>query len=101
MHFGSGNINNYGTMNSGSINISRDPLSKYVQGIDRLLARIESSHPIYLEVLGYQQQLAENVDTVCRYGDTPTNKAQRAEIITQLNRVSLQTIGQSFNSLCR
>jgi serine/threonine protein kinase len=77
-----------------------DDYSAYGSGLSRLLDRIEQDHPRYSDVLVYQQRLTENVWRSQLYGDTVTQKAERAEIIHHLNLLSVPVLGTTFNELC-
>jgi len=75
--------------------------SRYETGLDNLQAQLGQSHPRYGDFLVYQQRLMENITQVRRYGDTETRRAERAEIIDQLNTMALLVTGVSFNSYCK
>ena len=76
-----------------------DVYSFYETGLRQLLARL-GQDPRYSEVHVYQQRLCENITQSRRYGDTNTRKAERAEIIDQLNSFVLSVLGISFGELC-
>jgi len=77
-----------------------DVYALYEDGLSQLLDRIGQGHPGYPEALVYRQRLAENIAQSRRYGDTATRKAERAEIIDQLNAFALPALGVSFSDLC-
>ena len=80
--------------------VGSDSLSAYLRGIEQVINLITEDHPTYLvEVLGYQQQMRETIAATRQFGDTPTDRARRAEIVARLNRICLQTIGRPFNQL--
>ncbi|MBE2202333.1 MAG: hypothetical protein IAE79_27225 [Anaerolinea sp.] len=79
----------------------RDNLSRYEIGLDALQAQLGSDHPRYGEFLLYQQRLTENLAQARRYGDTETRRAERAEIVDQLNALSLAVTGVPFNKFCQ
>ncbi|HUM69070.1 MAG TPA: hypothetical protein PLK31_09515, partial [Chloroflexota bacterium] len=79
----------------------RDTFSSYEIGTQRLLAQMRQNHPRYLEALGYQDRLRDNIDRSRRFGDTGSRKADRAEIVEQLNELSLSVTSISFNELCK
>lgn len=79
----------------------RDHLSRYEIGLDSLHARLGQSHARYGEFLVYQQRLTENLAQARRYGDTETRRAERAEIVDQLNALSLAVTGVPFNEFCQ
>lgn len=74
--------------------------SEYKVGLERLLEKIDKSNPNYLDLLSYQARLIENIERTRRYGDTESRKAERAQIIEQLNLLALSEIKLSFNELC-
>jgi len=76
-----------------------DPWSQYEAGLNRLLTRLGQDHPRYTEALVLQQRLLENLGRVRLYGDTETNRAERAQIFAVLNRLTLEAVGSSFNDL--
>lgn len=78
-----------------------DVLTTYETGLSLLLKRLGQEHPRYAEALVLQSRLLENLAQARRYGDTQTRRAERAEIIDQLNRLALQTLGTSFNDLAQ
>jgi hypothetical protein len=79
----------------------RDHFSRYEAGITKLLARLGSEHRRYADALVYQQRLTENITQARRFGDEPERRADRAEIIDQLNNLSRMELGISFNELSR
>ncbi len=84
---------------------SADPLVwqrtfSYEQGLQQLLNRIPPHHDRYADLLLFQAQLTENLAKAHRYGETAELRADRSRIIEQLNHLSLDVVGQSFNSLC-
>ncbi len=79
----------------------RDSFSAYEISVHRLLVRMGQNHPRYVEALGYQDRLRDNIGRSRRFGDTNLRQADRAEIIEQLNKLSLSVIGILFNELCQ
>lgn len=77
-----------------------DVFSSYETGLSQLLNQMGREHPLYSEALVYQQRLIENITWSRRYGDTDTRKAERAEMIDQLNVFALSARGVSFSELC-
>jgi hypothetical protein len=65
-----------------------------------LLNRIGRDHPRYLEALGYQQRLVENIRQTKRHGDTDTRRAERSEVIERLNELALSALHMRFGELC-
>ena len=78
-----------------------DVLTSYETGLSLLLKRLGHDHPRYAEALTLQLRLLENLARVRRYGDTETNRAERAQVVDALNRLALETLGKSFNALIR
>ena len=78
---------------------STDAFSSYERGLQNLLNQLGSDHPAYADALLYQQRLTENIQRARRFGDTPSRRADRAEVIDQLNGLTLTTLDTSFNDL--
>jgi len=78
-----------------------DVLTTYETGLSLLLKRLGQEHPRYTEALVLQSRLLENLAQARRYGDTETRRAERAEIIDRLNRLTLKTLGTSFSELAQ
>jgi tetratricopeptide (TPR) repeat protein len=68
--------------------------------LDRLVDRLGTNHPRYQEALIYKQRLQENLAQSRRYGDSVALQRERAEIISQLNHLALDTLHLSFTALC-
>ena len=79
---------------------STDSFTSYENGLDKLLAQLESGSEDHREVLVQQTRLSANIARVRRYGDTPDKSSERAEILDNLNTISLDVLGTSFNELC-
>ncbi len=77
-----------------------DPFAAYEHGLQNLLDQLGSAHPAYADALLYQQRLSENIHRARRFGDTASRRADRAEILDQLNALTLNTLDTSFNDLC-
>ena len=71
----------------------------YEAGISALLAHLGTAHPRHSEALVYQQRLNDNQKSSRLFGDTEIRRAERAEIIMQLNSLSLAALGVAFNEL--
>ncbi len=76
-----------------------DAFTDYETGLNRLLTRLDRDHPRYTEALVLQQRLLENLARVHLYGDTETSQAERTQILDVLNRLALDTVGESFSAL--
>lgn len=108
IHTGSGNINITDVHKTGESALDttpksryRDTFSSYEIGTQRLLTQMGQNHPRYLEALGYQDRLRDNIGRSRRFGDTSSRKSDRAEIVEQLNELSLSVADISFNELCQ
>jgi len=107
IHTGSGNINISSPPQSEKTEQPQpkpryeDIFSAYENGLNRMLAQLGPAHARYGEALVYQQRLTENISRARRFGDTNLRQADRAEIIDQLNELTLATIGISFNKMCQ
>jgi hypothetical protein len=77
-----------------------DEYSSYQDGTRELLRRLSDTHPRYADACVYQQRLEENIARSRRYGDTEARRAERAEILANLNTLTLSVIGISFDELC-
>lgn len=66
-----------------------DPFADYETAMQRLLEDLGQQHPQYTEALTYQQRLSENIGFARLHGDTETRRAERAEIIDQINRLAI------------
>jgi len=77
-----------------------DVFTPYETGLTHLLRRLGQDHPRYAEALTLQSRLLENIAQARRYGDTETRRAERAQIVEQLNTLALDALGTTFNDLC-
>jgi tetratricopeptide (TPR) repeat protein len=78
-----------------------DILASYETGFSLLLKRLGHSHPRYAEALTLQARLLENLGRVRLYGDSETNRAERAQIVNALDGLALASLGESFDALCQ
>ncbi|MEA3310392.1 MAG: CHAT domain-containing protein, partial [Chloroflexota bacterium] len=76
-----------------------DPFARYEAGLQRLLAQLRTADPHTAEAATYQQRLQENIDLARRYGDTETRRAERNQLLEQLERLSVQSLGLPFSQL--
>jgi hypothetical protein len=76
-----------------------DAFNSYESGLQELLERLGQSHDQYAEALTLQSRLLENIAQVRHYGDTETQRAERAQILDALNKLSVESITISFNDL--
>jgi len=74
----------------------------YENGVQRLLTDLENkfgrSSIAYQEAVNFQSQLHENVSRARQFQDTNELQARRNEIIYELNRLSLTSLGKEFNT---
>jgi hypothetical protein len=77
-----------------------DFFSPFEIGLERLLEQMNLDHTLYFDFMACQARLAENIRCSRRFGDTSDRQAERTEIIEQLNRLTLSTLGISFDDLC-
>lgn len=78
----------------------KDSFTHYEIGLVNLVEQIGQDHPRYVEGLGYQTRLRENINWARHHGDTETRRSERSEIIAQLNDLALTVLGESFTDLC-
>jgi len=77
-----------------------DAFTPYETGLAYFLERLGQDHPRYVEVLAMEVQLRENMALTRADGDTGTRNVDRNRILREINRLALQTVGISFNTLC-
>lgn len=80
--------------------MKEDSFGFYETGIQRLLEALGNKHPQFTEALVLQSRLLENISSVRRFGDTETNRAERASCMYALNHLAVRALGVSFNDLC-
>lgn len=85
---------------SGHVVHPTDVYSAYEVGLRQLLRRLGQAHPLRVEALVYQQRLLENIAQSRRHGDTEARRAERSEIVSRLNHLTLSTLDISFSELC-
>ncbi|HRQ42572.1 MAG TPA: hypothetical protein PLD25_32045 [Chloroflexota bacterium] len=79
----------------------RDNFTHYEIGLVNLLDQIGQDHPRYVEGLGYQTRLHENINWARRHGDSEIRRSERSEIVERLNDLAVSVVGVSFNNLCQ
>jgi len=80
--------------------MSNDIYTKFENGLEILLKEL-ADHPEYSHACTLEHRLRENIGEARRFGETPDRKANRAEIIEQLNCLAGSTLSVSFNSICQ
>lgn len=79
---------------------SFDPYTGYELGINVLKGRLTRDHADFPTLLVYEQRLGENIRAAQYFGDDATRRAERNQIIANLNDMALADLGVSFNDLC-
>jgi formylglycine-generating enzyme required for sulfatase activity len=77
-----------------------DAYASYEMGVRTLLERLGEEHPLYDDARVVQQQLAENISATRHNDDTATRLTERAEIVSRLNALTREALGESFDDLC-
>lgn len=80
---------------------STDPFTNYENGLRQLEAALQNNAAAQNEISVFAQRLRENISRSRRYGDTTDRRADRAEIIDNLNSIARATTQQSFDDWCR
>jgi len=78
----------------------RDLHDRYLRGVSDLLQAIELADEDYLTVSTLQGRLAEAIQEIRQYGPTDNARAQVARVTTELDRICLEKLHQTFRSLC-
>jgi len=76
-----------------------DAFTPYEQGLRELRRRLGAGHARLQTFLNYEHRLQANVRWVQEYGETPTLRAERNQIVDRLNALALETCGRSFNEM--
>jgi len=77
-----------------------DLFDRYLEGVSNLLRAIEPTHTDYLTVLTLQGRLAQAIAEAQQYGLTSSTRAEVARVSTELDKITLATLGHSFAELC-
>ena len=72
----------------------------YERGLAHLREELGEGHVRYGEALILEQRLRDNVARTHHHGDSAVSRADRAQIVDSLNRLTVQETGTSFNELC-
>jgi hypothetical protein len=75
------------------------PFAPLETAMRRLLSQLTSDHPLYMDALGLQHRLDENLTFTRRDGDTETRRSDRAAILRELDALALKTLGLPFTML--
>src|SRR3989304_479762 len=76
-----------------------DIFNTYENGLDQLLKKTGNNHPRYSELLTLQARLLENIKLTRLYGDSEARRADRAQILSIINQIAIETAGVSFNQI--
>ena len=71
----------------------------YLNAIEQLLRQLTLQHPRCTDLLTLQGRLKDNIEDANRHGDTPELKAIRSKILSELNKLALETLNISFNDI--
>jgi hypothetical protein len=77
-----------------------DPFVRYESGLKMVASALENDPDAVQELTVFEQRLQENIDRSRRYGDTSERRAERSEIIDNLNIFSRATTNKTFNQWC-
>lgn len=77
-----------------------DVYDRYLEGIGDLLQAVELTDSDYLTTLTLQGRLAQAISETRQYGPTDNARVEIARVITEVDRICLAHLGQSFRSLC-
>ena len=80
--------------------IATDPFITYENGLRLLEVAIKNDPDGQQEVSVFAQRLRENINHSRRYGDTSDRRAERAEIIDNINLVARTITHKSFDDWC-
>jgi hypothetical protein len=78
-----------------------DIFTPFEIGLEQLGAKIGQHHSRSGDFHSQEGQLLENIRRSRRFGNTAERRAERAEVIDQLNELALSIARVSFNELCR
>ncbi len=79
---------------------STDPFTNYETGLRQLEAAIKNDPDAQQELSPFAQRLRENINRSRRYGDTGDRRAERAEIMDNLNLIAHAVTQKSFDQWC-
>ncbi len=79
---------------------SEHPFYVYKRGLNILINMIGRENKYYFSALTFEQRLNENIQESELYGDNEIQKTDRAKIIYELNKLSIEVLNYSFNDLC-
>jgi hypothetical protein len=77
----------------------RDIYHPYETALSQLLQDLGPDHSRYSDAITYQARLTLIINQSRRYGNTQSRETAFAEVIDQLNELTLSTLGLSFHEL--
>jgi hypothetical protein len=86
---------------SSTTHTSTDPLTNYENGLQALETAVQNDPETAQEIGPNAQRLRENISRTRRYGDTSDRRAERAEIIDNLNTLARTITNKTFDEWCR
>lgn len=78
-----------------------DIFSLYEAGLAALQQTLGEQHPSCGEFFTYDGRLKYNISHARQYGDTEIYRNERAQIIAQLDTITLSAVSMSFTALCQ
>lgn len=81
------------------VSLEQSPHDEIKDRVEYLISSIPRTNNFYLEALSYQNQLIENINTSARQGDNEIHRSDRARILEQLSRISIDVLNQDLNNL--
>lgn len=73
---------------------------KYLRGLKELEISLKEHLEASEKVEKLNQQLIDNIDSVQTFGDSDSLRKSRKPIVEQLNHISYEMLGKSFNKIC-
>lgn len=80
--------------------LSGDPYDRYLQAVADALQKINRESDQYLHMLTLQGRLAQVIAEIRQYGASESARVELARITTELDRVCIAGLGQSYRSMC-
>jgi hypothetical protein len=78
-----------------------DLYSGYHEALGRLGQQIQPGHPKLDDFLAYEHRLNLSIHRLRRHGSSADERAELNQVVEQLNRLTREVLGVSFNSLAR
>jgi len=80
--------------------LSRDPYDRYLRTVADALQKVNRESDEYLHVLTLQGRLAQVISEIRQYGISESARVELARITTELDRICITCLGQSYRSMC-